>query len=127
MWIWTAWRSTTWWKRTYKGLRGARLVSLVSLVLRISLAVSLLPGACCFVFLCCLFVFCLVLVGFLLLGKFLPLINFKSDSNSSSWPTMSRTAAVAITHSAGVCVNFSLLVSGSSLRDLHGRAITHSH
>ena len=33
----------------------------------------------------------------------------------------------ALLHPVGVCVNFSLLVSGSSLRDLHGRAVTHSH
>ena len=33
----------------------------------------------------------------------------------------------ALLHPVGVCVHFSLLVSGSSLRDLHGRAVTHSH
>ena len=57
----TTWRSTSWWKRTFEGLRGARLFHLVSLSLQISLAdlPGLVPGSgvgvACFlvvVFLC---------------------------------------------------------------------------
>ena len=66
----TTWRSTTWWKRTFEGLRGARLFHLVSLSLQISLVV--LPGlvlGVCVGFVC--FWLVLFFVGFLLLpGKF---------------------------------------------------------
>ena len=67
---WTTWRSTTWWTRTYEGLRGARRFHLVSLSLQISL--TDLPGPCLGL---CVGVACFVLfgcfvVGFFLLGKF---------------------------------------------------------
>ena len=66
---WTTWRSTTWWTRTFEGLRGARMFHLVSLSLQISLTVCLaLALACVCGLVCCL----LGWVGcwFLSLGKF---------------------------------------------------------
>ena len=61
----TTWRSTTWWKRTFEGLRGARLFHLVSLSLQISLAElpGLVPWPLCG---CCLLLvgFCFLLVSF---------------------------------------------------------------
>ena len=66
---WTTWRSTTWWTRTFEGLRGARMFHLVSLSLQISLTFACLsPWPVCVVCCCCLF----GLVGFWFfsLGKF---------------------------------------------------------
>ena len=74
----TTWRSTTRWTRTFEGLRGARLFHLVSLTLQISLV-----DVCG----CCLFWVVFVLCWFLSSGE----IWFQSYTNSSRWPTMSRT------------------------------------
>ena len=89
-----AWRITTWWKRCYEGLRGARVVSPLShIILRI------FTGRCGFVVslfcLLCWFVLCFgvgLLVFFfgMFLWKFCTQLGFISFRISSSWPTMLR-------------------------------------
>ena len=73
---WTTWRSTTWWTRTFEGLRGARMFHLVSLSLQIS--PDCLPGSR--LGLCVWVVFVVCLVG--LVVGFFPWGNLFSISGS---------------------------------------------
>ena len=89
-----AWRITTWWKRCYEGLRGARFVSPLSHIF-CEFSQDVVGFCCLFV---CLLVLCVVLwfgcCGSFLFGcflwKFCTQLGFISFRISSSWPTMSR-------------------------------------
>ena len=120
---WMAWRITTWWKRCFEGLRGARLFHLVSLFFcEFSLDVA------CWLFLCVVgwfLVFCCCCFGLLCFfqWKFCIQLAFQFFRISSCWPTMSRTRSAMqekktffLVEVSGSCLN--LLLRVSTLRPL---------